>query len=126
LTVTPCDDQRLIEGEEVVMDIELPAPVRAYLEASDRQDPEAVALVFAADGTATDEGETYVGREAIRAWRAEEANQYTYTTKVTGVRQEGDMWVVTVHLEGDFPGGVVDLDQRFTVADDLVTSLVIT
>ena len=29
------------------------------------------------------------------------------------------------HLEGDFPGGVVNLRYQFTVVDDLITELVI-
>ncbi|GEL97585.1 hypothetical protein CTE05_11320 [Cellulomonas terrae] len=33
--------------------------------------------------------------------------------------------VVTHRLEGDFPGGVVVLDCRFTLADEVMVSLVI-
>jgi hypothetical protein len=44
---------------------------------------------------------------------------------VTGARQEGDDWIVTTHLEGNFPGGVADLAQRFTVRDGLIVRLVI-
>ena len=29
------------------------------------------------------------------------------------------------HLEGDFPGGVVDLRYKFTLTDDLISELVI-
>jgi hypothetical protein len=29
------------------------------------------------------------------------------------------------HLEGNFPGGVVDLRYRFVVVDDLISELVI-
>ncbi|WP_405071977.1 hypothetical protein OG558_22060 [Kribbella sp. NBC_01510] len=32
-------------------------------------------------------------------------------------------YVVTNHLEGDFPGGVVDIIYRFTLANDLITRL---
>lgn len=103
----------------------LPEPVRAYLAASDMQDHGAVAQTFAPDGTATDEGQTHAGRAAIRAWREDVAGGYTYTTETTGVRHEGDVWIVAVHLEGDFPGNVVDLEQRFTVREEGIVTLVI-
>jgi hypothetical protein len=32
---------------------------------------------------------------------------------------------VAIRLEGDFPGGVADLEQRFTVRDGEITRLVI-
>ncbi len=34
-------------------------------------------------------------------------------------------WVATQRLEGDFPGGVADLDYRFTMSGDLIDELVI-
>jgi hypothetical protein len=33
--------------------------------------------------------------------------------------------VVTLRLEGTFPGGVAELDYRFALREDLVTELVI-
>jgi hypothetical protein len=33
--------------------------------------------------------------------------------------------VVTVHLEGNFPGGVIDLQQKFMIRDRLISGLVI-
>ena len=35
------------------------------------------------------------------------------------------MWIVVNHLEGDFPGGVVDLRYRFVMTGDLIAELVI-
>jgi hypothetical protein len=32
-------------------------------------------------------------------------------------------YVVSNRIEGDFPGGVVDVIYRFTLADDLITRL---
>jgi hypothetical protein len=36
-----------------------------------------------------------------------------------------DEYVVATHLEGNFPGGVVDLEQRFAVSGDLISDLLI-
>ena len=101
----------------------LPAPVRAYLTAHRAGDDEGVARLFAADGTATDEGETYTGPDEILAWRRSVSSAYTYTTEVTGVDKDGEAWVVAIRLEGDFPGGVADLHQRFLVRGDELTEL---
>jgi hypothetical protein len=49
-----------------------------------------------------------------------------YTSRLTGARKDDDThWVGTHHLEGDFPGGVVDLDFRFTLRDGRVEALTI-
>ena len=104
----------------------LPAPVRAYLTAHASRDDEAAVLAFAADATVTDEGKTHTGTQAIRAWRRRASTEYTYTTEVTDIRQDTDnIWVVAVRLEGDFPGGIADLQQRFTVRDGAITDLTI-
>jgi hypothetical protein len=47
------------------------------------------------------------------------------TVEVTGTRRDGDDWIVAIRLEGDFPGGVADLEQRFTLRDGEITRLVI-
>ena len=38
---------------------------------------------------------------------------------------DADTWLVTNRLEGDFPGGVVDLDYRFRLAGDAIVELLI-
>jgi hypothetical protein len=36
---------------------------------------------------------------------------------------DDNTWLVTNHLEGDFPGGVVDLRYRFVVSGELLSKL---
>jgi uncharacterized protein (TIGR02246 family) len=104
----------------------LPAPIRAYLAAHASRDDEAVVLAFATDATVTDEGQTHIGTQAIRAWRRRASTEYSYTTEVTDVREDkDDAWVVAVRLEGNFPGGIANLQQRFTVGDGAITDLTI-
>jgi hypothetical protein len=106
-------------------EIELPAAVRAYLTAHAAKDDDAAARAFAPDAAVTDEGKTFSGTAEISAWRHRASTEWTYTTDVTGVRQEGDDWVVAIRLEGNFPGGVADLEQRFTVRDGAISRLII-
>ena len=104
----------------------LPGPIRAYLTAHDSRDDDAAIHTFTPDATVTDEGRTHRGTPAIRAWRQRASTEYTYTTTVTGIRQErGDVWCVAVRLEGNFPGGVANLEQHFTIRDDAIAALTI-
>jgi hypothetical protein len=104
----------------------VPEPIRAYLIAHENRDDDAAVRVFAPDATVTDEGQTHTGAHNIRAWRRRASTEYTYTTAVTGVRRDSDhVWVVAVRLEGNFPGNVADLEQRFTVRDGAIVDLAI-
>ena len=97
----------------------LPPVIARYLE-------QPGAELFAADARVLDEGIERHGIEAIREWRSTTASAYSYTTTYTGQEQvDADRWVVRAHLEGDFPGGVVDLLYRFTIAGDRITDLAI-
>ena len=60
------------------------------------------------------------------AWLAKSASEYTYTVKLTSAAAFGaDRYDAVHHLEGDFPGGVVDLHFRFTLRDGLISEFVI-
>jgi uncharacterized protein (TIGR02246 family) len=103
-----------------------PDVITRYLRAADEKDFQALAACFTEDGSVVDEGKTHVGRDAIRRWREGTVAQWTYTTTVTGTqRVASDHFAVAIHLEGDFPGGEVDLTQTFTVSDGLISQLVI-
>ena len=98
----------------------LPPVISEYLAASDRGDDEAVAGCFAQDAVVVDEGREWQGTAAIRRWRATVATAYQYTVQVTGAEALGEAdgaerHDVHVHLEGNFPGGEVDLTDRFAL-----------
>ncbi|WP_136709320.1 nuclear transport factor 2 family protein [Agromyces sp. H66] len=105
----------------------VPPVVARYLSAQgDDERRQEVAEAFTADARVTDEGIDYDGRDRIRAWVDKTGSEYTYTTALIGQRQEGpDQWTVVAHLEGDFPGGVVDLRYRFSLEQDRISRLVI-
>lgn len=105
----------------------LPPAVARYLEEHahvDRRD--AVAELFTPDARVVDEGIEYQGRGAIRGWLNKTASEYTYTSTLLGQQSAGDgKWVVLSRLEGNFPGGVVDLRYRVAVNGDHIVDLVI-
>ncbi|GAA11208.1 MULTISPECIES: hypothetical protein [Gordonia] len=91
-----------------------PDAVRAFMRLTTCNDRTAATALFTEDAAVTDDGRDHVGIASIRDWLDREASEYTYTTTVVGASSSPtDGAVVTTRLEGDFPGGVVDLDYRF-------------
>lgn len=101
----------------------LPTTVRAFLDAQAARDPHAALPLLAEGAVISDVGESFAGEEALRRFIAEAGAEFTYTSEVTGVRQEGGVWVVGHHLEGDFPGGKADLDYRFLLDGERIARL---
>jgi ketosteroid isomerase-like protein len=102
-----------------------PEVVSEYFRSAAAGDLDTLLSCFAPDAYVADQDESFTGRAEIRGWREALASAFTYTTEITGSEQDGDEYVVTIHVEGDFPGGVVDLTNRFTVVDGLIARLVI-
>ncbi|GAA0452108.1 nuclear transport factor 2 family protein [Streptomyces olivaceiscleroticus] len=95
---------------------DLPEVVTHYLRAHEAKDVAAAEATFAPEATVTDEGRTYRGPVAIRGWLEQTGTQYTYTTALIGAERHGpDRYTAVQHLEGDFPGGQVDLCYRFVL-----------
>jgi hypothetical protein len=107
------------------MDHQHPPAVAAYLAAEG--DAAAIAACFAPTGGVNDEGRTHVGSEAVAAWHADASTAFEYTSTVVDEERLGDQaYRLVKHLEGDFPGGVVDLDHLFALDGDRIAFLFIT
>jgi ketosteroid isomerase-like protein len=102
----------------------LPQVIVDYFAAAQAYDFEALASCFAPDGVVSDEGDVFRGRGEIVAWREALAVKWRNTYEITGAEILGAADVrVTAHLEGTFPGGVVDLNYGFSLADGLIARL---
>ena len=105
---------------------QLPATIRGYLEAHEAHDVDTALRAFAPEAVVVDDGSTYRGTEEIRRFLSRAGAAFTFTSTLVGAERADEAhWVATRHLEGNFPGGVVDLRYRFTVDGDLITGLVI-
>ena len=105
---------------------DLPEVIGRYFRAHDRQDADAALATFAPDSVVIDDGREYTSPDEIRDWLAHASTQFTYTRTFTGAEALGlDTWLVTNRLEGNFPGGTVDLRYQFRMAGDLIAELVI-
>ncbi|MEV4053837.1 nuclear transport factor 2 family protein [Amycolatopsis sp. NPDC049688] len=104
----------------------LPASVRGFFAAHVVRDADTALSFLTEDAVIVDQDETFRGREEVHAFLRDAGSEFEYTTEQIGAHRVDDAhWVVTVRLEGTFPGGVAELDYRFTVRDDLIAELVI-
>jgi hypothetical protein len=116
--VTVTDNQAHLE--------DLPDVITAFLRAHQSRDLDNALERFSSDATVIDDGRTYSGLEDIRSWMSSSTSEFTYTTETVAACQldAGDYDVVQ-HLEGNFPGGTVDLHFRFALRDGELYELVI-
>ncbi|MDL5155620.1 nuclear transport factor 2 family protein [Actinomycetospora termitidis] len=104
----------------------LPTTVRDFMAAHVAGNADTASSFLAEDVVLVDQGETVRGREQAHAFLRDAGSEFRYTTEQIGARRVDDTHaVVTVRLEGTFPGGVAELDYRFALRDDLVAELVI-
>jgi ketosteroid isomerase-like protein len=116
----------MMEQTQSINPGELPAVITSYLKAHMARDIDVAVQGYAADATVIDEGKTYQGREEIRQWLSRSANEFTYTIEMTGATKvAANRYDVLHHLEGNFPGGRVDLQFRFTLRDGEISQLTI-
>ncbi|MFD5312480.1 nuclear transport factor 2 family protein [Streptomyces ardesiacus] len=103
-----------------------PTTVREFVTAHIVRDADTASSFLAEDAVIVDQGETFRGREETYAFLRDAGSEYEYTTEQIGAHRVDDThWVVTVRIEGTFPGGVAELDYRFALRDDLIVELVI-
>lgn len=106
--------------------IEVPPVIEAYQTAHDRRDIPTALAQFADDASVVDDGHTYHGTVGVESFLRTAASEYTFTrTPISAEEIAPDRWVVTNHLDGDFPGGHVELAYEFRLSDGLITHLAI-
>ena len=110
--------------DETPVTTALPPVISDYQDAHDRHDASAALAQFAADAVVTDDGHTYNGTDEIDTFIRTAASEYTFTrTLVDAAEIAPGEWNVTNRLEGDFPGGTVDLRYRFCLDGDRIARL---
>ncbi len=116
----------MTSSAEAISPNQLPQPISSYLVAHQARDLDAAVGYYTDDAIAVDEGHSYRGSREIRDWLATAASEYTYTIELTGAsRIDDEHYVAMHHLEGNFPGGVADLQFKFTLRDGRISRLTI-
>ena len=91
-----------------------PDVVNRYFAALNGRDREGLLALFSPDAVVVDEGQTWRGTSEIRTWVDDFAFRFQYTAEVLDLGAAGDAGdVARVRLEGNFPGGTVELNVRF-------------
>ena len=106
----------------------LPTIISDYMTASDGGNVDAIVACFTDDAVVVDEDQEWRGRPRIREWRERVASAYEYTIELRDAVRRGqadgvERHDVYTHLEGNFPGGTVDLVNRFGLRDNHIARL---
>jgi len=106
----------------------LPELVSRYLERSQGTDPGTAISLFAESATVTDSGARYSGRHEVLDFLQRATTEFEYTSTLIGAESDARSVTAINRLEGNFPGGVVELHYRFilnhgeTAIEELVIS----
>jgi hypothetical protein len=105
----------------------LPVPMVRYLgllESARAADPADVVACFTEDAEVIDIDDIRYGHGQIREWWAGPVTAFDYTVEVQFARAlGGDRYVARTRLVGDFPGGTVELANRFSIRDGRIAQL---
>lgn len=105
------------------MSIQLPPPVALYVQLENSGDTETLSACFAPNTIVRDEGRTYEGLAAIKAWKAETKRQYHHTVMPLEVAHRHGKTVLKAKLTGNFPGSPVTVNFDFVLEAGKILSL---
>ena len=104
----------------------VPKAIAMYQAAHDRRDVDTAIAQFTADASVLDDGKTYEGIGGVETFLRKAGSEYIYTrTLIAAEEVTSDCWRVANRLEGNFPGGQVDLFYEFLLEGDLISRLTI-
>ncbi len=102
----------------------LPEPIAAYFAAE--HNAEALARCFTPQAVMKDDGHTYTGVDAIKAFMAEASAKYSATSEPFALEREDGVQIVRAKVTGNFPGSPINLSYRFRLERGLIASLEVT
>ncbi len=100
-----------------------PRVIDTYFRAVADDGTDALVACFTDDAEVSDEGSVHRGPEEIRGWGERTRSAYRYTADVLRAERDGDRFVLTTRLSGDFPGSPVEVPYHFTLREGLISKL---
>ena len=97
---------------------ELPPAVHGFVDGWQGRDAGKVEALFTEDAVVSDQGENPRGLDEIRQWIKGSINLFTTTLTFLRARELDGMVGASYRLEGDFSGGVAELEYQFHLNDD--------
>jgi ketosteroid isomerase-like protein len=107
------------------MSAALPRLIQDYIDASNAHEVESIVACFADDATVHDENTTYRGKIDIERWLGTTIERYRFQFKPLSTGAHDNETIVAVEVSGTFPGSPITLDYRFTIAHEMIASLII-
>lgn len=103
----------------------IPAPIAAFIDATNAGDSDAFVAAFAEDGSLDDWGRVALGRDGIREWdRTDNIGKQSHF-ELVDIAEEAAPETYLVHLAVTGNGFNGTSPFRFTVRDGLIQSVVI-
>jgi hypothetical protein len=93
----------------------MPDNLLRYFAAQNSHDADGMTACFSPEAEVRDEAHTYVGRDAIRRWKAETIAKYGISIEPLAATDLGDMLTVIARVTGNFPGSPADLTYDFVL-----------
>jgi hypothetical protein len=93
----------------------LPESLSRYFDAQNDRNVDEMTDCFAPDAIVRDEGQTYVGRDAIRAWKLDTIARYGVTVRPLSSTEKADGLTVFARVSGNFLGSPADLSDRVVI-----------
>lgn len=106
------------------MNIELPPVIAAFFHATNTREFSDFLSLFTPDAHVNDEASDHYGAE-IAAWIDRATADTKPTADVTGITSDGEQWVVTAQVSGNFAGSPIQLRYSFTLRDGKIARLLI-
>ena len=106
------------------MSLELPPVIAAFFHATNTREFADFLSLFTPDTHVNDEANDHYGAE-IAAWIDRATADTKPTANVTGITRDGEEFVITAGVSGNFPGSPVQLRYYFTLKDDKIATLLI-
>jgi hypothetical protein len=101
-----------------------PQIVSRYFEADASRDHAAILALVTDDAIVADERREWRGKSEIGEWRLGPASKYEYTTTLAQIdRIDDSHYRASGRIDGNFPGGTVDLNWDFVLVDGLIGRL---
>lgn len=102
----------------------IPAPIAAFIDATNAADSDAFVAAFAEDGSLDDWGRVARGHDAIRAWdRTDNIGKQSHFELVDIAEEAGGTYLVHLKVTGNGFNGTSPF--RFALRGDLIESVVI-
>ena len=105
------------------MRTKMPDVIDAYIQASNSRDADRFGSLFSEDAIIHDEGQEYRGVVGIRKWLESTVKKYAFTLTPIDLSLEKHEPVLSVKMEGDFPGSPLSARFRFVLREGKIARL---